>query len=287
MNKRIDLVLSMECNQRCTFCFNHAIKKRYDKEKFSLNNLKMTLEKGVKEGITSVSISGGEPTISKDFFQVLNLASRLGYKDIRVITNGMMFYYDAFAKKASKMGINQICVSLHGNSPEIHDKFTKVKGSFEKVIKGIKNIKKYFKNIQLTAHVVLTKETTSILEEHTRFLIDLGFDAVNFLYLMANSELNSKLAPNSTLVKEKLEKVIEQYKDDIYIHIGYLEPCLLPGYEKYFDTNDFDMEFISNCNELFEDWKQTLLDNKSMTEECHNCKFSNICMGHWIKNINS
>jgi len=279
--KRVDIVLGVSCNQNCKFCFNKALNEKLEKFKFPFFEVKKVLEKGAEEGISRVSISGGEPTISSDFHSTLELAHNLGYKDIRIVTNGMMFYYDSFAKKCLKKGITHICVSLHANSKELHDKMTEVPGSFLKVLRGLKNIKKYIPNAQLTAHVVLTKEIIEILKDHISFLIEKGFDAVNFLYLMPNSKLNWELIPDKTHVAEVLKEIIDLYKDKMYIHIGYLEPCTLKGYEQYFDVNDFDMEFMSNCNALFDGWKQTLIDNKIMDDKCLSCSYRKTCMGHW------
>jgi radical SAM protein with 4Fe4S-binding SPASM domain len=278
---RLDLVLGLECNQRCTFCFNNSIKHRYPQEAFSEQSILAKIEEGASAGITAASITGGEPTIFPTFFKVLDALKRHGFRDIRVITNGMMFHYASFVRRLAGYPVNQISISLHANTPELNDSLTMTEGSFIRTLEGIRNIKRHMQNTQLTAHVVLTRDVLPGLKDHTQTIIDLGFDAINYLYLMPNSEMNASLTPDPREAADILKGIIDSFRDMIYIHIGYMEPCRMPGYEEFFDVNDFNMEFMSNCEQLFYDWKATLIENKTIKDECKGCRFLKICLGYW------
>jgi radical SAM protein with 4Fe4S-binding SPASM domain len=273
--ERIDLILGLECNQNCRFCFNQDLKFRG----YRIRDPHETISEGKALGLRKVSISGGEPTISKHFWEVLE--SCRGLDEVRLITNGLMLSYPAFTQRLKRYPVRNICLSLPSTDPETLSRMTGVRKALPLVKRAIANIRKDLSGTQLTAHVVMSKDNISSLKRHAKELVRLGFNGVNFLHLMPNSSFNCDQIPALEEVRSVLKDIIEEHKESIYIHIGYLEPCQLPGYETYFDTNDFDMEFFSNCNELFNDWIQTLKKNKEQREECRRCRYLQTCLGFW------
>jgi len=87
-------------------------------------------------GVEGVSLMGGEPLIRRDWQEI---ASKLISKGIKVgiVTNGYLFD-EKIAKLCEKIGIYQVCLSIDGASPEIHDRIRNVQGSYLKAIKALK-----------------------------------------------------------------------------------------------------------------------------------------------------
>ncbi len=152
--KRKWVGITAMCNNKCIFCLDGDIKNKFHK---SLSQIKQEFDSGLAEGCTRLVLSGGDPTVHPNFIEIIKLGRESGYKKIQIITNGRMFSYPIFLKKAIKAGLNEITFSIHGHNPEIHDSLTSVKGSFEQTVKGIKNALS-IRNLIVSADIVLNKK---------------------------------------------------------------------------------------------------------------------------------
>jgi radical SAM protein with 4Fe4S-binding SPASM domain len=124
------------CNLRCIHCYQNAGKP--------LPN-ELTLEeklKIVKEldeaGVPAIALSGGEPTVHRDFWPVLAEISRRGLYSA-VATNGLTFSNIEFAERARRAGLRYVEISIDAADPAIHDKFRGVKGAWDKAVAGLRN----------------------------------------------------------------------------------------------------------------------------------------------------
>ena len=153
--RRVDLMLSQQCNTNCIFCYLHGIKKSdYD---FSFDKIKETLENGAAKGYKEVYISGGEPTLNNKLPEIIAYAKKLGFQDIKIMTNGLRMSYPNFLKKLIGCGLNQLAFSLHGSDAKTHDFHTNYKGSFELSEKAIDNALTYKDKLKIEVNSVITK----------------------------------------------------------------------------------------------------------------------------------
>jgi cyclic pyranopterin phosphate synthase len=95
----------------------------------------------VSLGITKVRITGGEPLLRKgvvDFVRELSklrISSGTGL-DIAITTNGHLLA--EMAKPLKDAGLNRVTVSMDAVDPDIFAKITRVPGSFEQVLTGVR-----------------------------------------------------------------------------------------------------------------------------------------------------
>ena len=64
------------------------------------------LQRARRQGAQHLWLSGGEPTLRRDFLTTLRAAKTLGYQRIKVQSNGLLFAYPDFAAKAGAMGLS-------------------------------------------------------------------------------------------------------------------------------------------------------------------------------------
>jgi len=128
--------ISTNCNFRCRYC------KVWKKRKKDLKTEKVFLLLDIlkKYGIQRLAIGGGEPLLRKDIGKIIDYSKKKGFYTT-ITTNG---YYLKDRVKYLK-NIDAIIVSLDGNE-FVHDKQRK-KGTFKKIITGIKLAKKAKLNI--------------------------------------------------------------------------------------------------------------------------------------------
>ncbi|MBT6339995.1 MAG: radical SAM protein [Desulfobacula sp.] len=85
---------------------------------------------------TNIIFLGGEPTLHPDLYLAVKAAKRLGFKSITIDTNGYLF--NNILEKISCDEIDFFSFSLDGATRKTNDAI-RGKGSYDKVIQGIKN----------------------------------------------------------------------------------------------------------------------------------------------------
>jgi organic radical activating enzyme len=97
----------------------------------------------------SFSLTGGEPTISADLPKLIELIDYFQKGvSIKCLTNGRMFAYPEYARSILKSCVHlSLAIPLHSIDGKIHDKITRVQGSFLQTVKGLENIFKYKRSI--------------------------------------------------------------------------------------------------------------------------------------------
>lgn len=118
----VNLELTKHCNARCEFCACWQVE--------SPNELKSYKEVVKNLRPVVLSVSGGEPLVRKNWFELL--------KEVRpychylvMITNGALLT-EKIADQLSSIGLNQLAISLDYND-ETHDNVRKIPGLYKKI----------------------------------------------------------------------------------------------------------------------------------------------------------
>ena len=138
------------CNLNCKHC---RVSEKNDKEQLSLVQAKMLLAELWYEGVTKLNLSGGEPFLRKDLFEILEYARK--FDDIVITTNGTLLNEEV-CQKLSEFSNIKLSISLDGME-KTHDEFRRKKGTFKTVINNLVLLKKY--NIPYAIKYTLSKET--------------------------------------------------------------------------------------------------------------------------------
>lgn len=167
--KQLEVRLGYGCNNNCVFCLNKS--KRFHKD-FPLNVLIEEIKKAIKTGCRNLTITGGEPLIHKDFFNLLDSAIAEGIEEIVIQTNGRMLSYEDLLKKIiSRPARFSFLVSFHFPNKDLYNKYCQVDG-FDQVVKGIKNLVK--NKCSFTTNTAIFKYNISNLKEINKILEKLG-----------------------------------------------------------------------------------------------------------------
>lgn len=167
------LEVTSRCNARCEHCGSRC-DGNMQGEEVSAEDLKRTL-KDIAEHYDPyyiyLNVTGGEPLMRKDLFDIVNYAVSLGYR-WGMTTNGMLINEKMF-KKIEEAKMSTVSVSIDGLK-ETHESFRKVPNSFEKIIDGIKMMlnSDVIKIVQVTT--VVNKKNMHELEDIYNLLLDIG-----------------------------------------------------------------------------------------------------------------
>lgn len=228
--------INNECNLNCKHC---RVSEKNDHEKLSLKEAKQLLSEIWYNGITMLNLSGGEPFLRKDLFDILDYTKK--FEDIVITTNGTLLDEQKCKKLANYLNV-RLSISLDGLE-ETHDKFRQKKGAFQKVIHTLPILKKY--NIPYAIKYTLSQETMG--------------DAIGLIRLIAKygaTEFNTRrviVAGNAEqdmlLTKEEYKKIIQQIIQEckkLGIHFRTGDPLLIPVFSEVFgiDTKKDDLSKI-------------------------------------------
>ncbi|MBK6921397.1 MAG: radical SAM protein [Deltaproteobacteria bacterium] len=127
--------LTFDCNDRCVFCLDSDT---HDGRIRARDEVKAQILDGRRKGAERLILSGGEPTIHPDFVDFVRLGRAAGYTRVQTVTNGRMFAYPEFLRRALDAGLGEITFSIHGPDAKIHDALVGVKGAFDEEIAGLR-----------------------------------------------------------------------------------------------------------------------------------------------------
>jgi len=127
-----------KCNLRCPSCFEKSSPESDRLEQLAFEEVKPLMDKAISMNVRSLSFTGGEPFINKEFISMLDYA--LDYKPCLVLTNGTQPMQNSFAKIAellTKPNNLSFRISLDFPNEEEHDQI-RGKGNFALAVKSLK-----------------------------------------------------------------------------------------------------------------------------------------------------
>lgn len=125
--------LTYRCNLDCFFCYNDTALKGTP---LSLEQYFQLFEELRALGTMELTLSGGEPLAHPHFFKLGARARELGFV-VRIKSNGHALRGLLAQRIKETIDPFMIEVSLHGSTAAVHDRQTRVPGSFEQLMKNI------------------------------------------------------------------------------------------------------------------------------------------------------
>lgn len=124
------------CNFRCNYCLPNGYQPEPNKPSFlTLDEIRRLVNNFSLIGTEKVRITGGEPTLRKDFLPIVETISQIeGIKQIALTTNGFRLLKDVAAWKSA--GVTSINVSVDSLDPRMFQRITGV-NKFDEIMRGI------------------------------------------------------------------------------------------------------------------------------------------------------
>lgn len=138
------------------------------------------LEEIRRVGQAVIILTGGEPLLRPDIFELARHGSKLGLRMV-MAPNGTLIT-EQNAKEMVSSGIQRISISLDGDTKESHDRFRKVEGAFDGAMNGIGFAKKAGLPFQI--NTTITLQNFEALERIQQLAVDLGAVAHHIFLLV-------------------------------------------------------------------------------------------------------
>ncbi|KAJ1972696.1 hypothetical protein H4R35_004534 [Dimargaris xerosporica] len=246
--------LTERCNLRCTYCMpEEGVPLTPNDQLLQTEEILYLARVFVAQGVTKIRLTGGEPTIRKDFAAIvaqLNLLRPLGLRSISVTTNGI-----ALKRKLPHLvanGLDGINFSLDTLDPFKFQLITRRKG-MERVLECLDQALKYTPDVTTKINCVVTGgvnddevgdfvELTRTRPVHIRFIEYMPFDG--------NRWKSTKLVPSHELLKRiesrfgSVDKLTDAPNDTSRSY-------RVPGYQGQFGfISSMTDHFCSTCNRI-------------------------------------
>lgn len=145
------LELTYRCNLDCFFCYNDlGLRGR----PLSTDRYLELLDELASLEVMNLILSGGEPLAHPDFFTIGRRARDLGFV-VRVKSNGHGLRGRVARRLKDEVDPYTVDVSLHGATAEIHDRQTRVTGSFDRLMENLPQLLDL--GIRLKVNATLTR----------------------------------------------------------------------------------------------------------------------------------
>ena len=130
----VSLELTYACNLDCFFCYNDRDKLG---KPLSLAQYDRLLEDLARMQTLYLMLTGGEPMVHPHFFAIGRKARELGFVT-RVRTNGHSLNRRMADRVRDEIEPYAVEVSLHGATADVHDRQTRLPGSFDRLIANLR-----------------------------------------------------------------------------------------------------------------------------------------------------
>ena len=170
------------CNSRCLFCLDSDTPRDVF---LPADEVKAEIDRGRDElGAEKIIISGGEASLHPEFADFIRYARERGYDRVQTVTNGYRFAEREFYEACMAAGLGEITFSLHGHTPELHDRLTQTRGAFKRLIKGMVRALRDPRRPIVNVDVVINKQNVAVIDKIVELCISLGVTEFDLLHVI-------------------------------------------------------------------------------------------------------
>ena len=162
------LELTYRCNLKCVHCY--AIGSGDARQEMDTNKWFDILDQLSDANVLSIVFTGGEVFVRDDFFEIFDYAINKRFL-VDIYSNGTKITDEQIGYIAGRY-INSFQTSIYGDTPELHDSITGVKGSFDKTLNTMRKFKEY--GVSLTIKTIMMKQNADSCSGMREIANDLG-----------------------------------------------------------------------------------------------------------------
>ncbi len=276
------------CNLRCPLCATGAGTLKRLKGSMKLIDFEKIIDM-LPASVTDLYLWGqGEPFMAPDFLNMIQYASRHGFRTF-VSTNGH-FLDDVHGIVNS--GLYSLIISLDGVDKETYE-FYRVRGDFERVVNGIKNVSETIKNNSrgpiITLQYIITQKNAADMKKFISFADEVGADRVVFktvqavsiksgeLYLPDNMKLTRYRKNDKGMIETDRNWFLKNRCLRLYYSLqidwqGNILPCCFDKDSKYIMGNVYEDSFSNIWNsEKYRSFRNMLNKKGRILSMCKDC----------------
>ncbi|MBF0496706.1 MAG: heme b synthase [Deltaproteobacteria bacterium] len=198
--------VTRRCNLACSHCRASAKDIPYQNE-LSTAESRGLIDEMVKSGNPVVILTGGEPLLRDDIFELAAYGTEKGLRMV-MAPNGTLITPER-AKEMLRAGIHRISISLDGATKESHDNFRQVPGAFDGALRGMAEARAA--GVEFQVNTTVTMENLAELPAIQDLAVRLGAAAHHVFMLVPTGR--AKDVKVSGISAEEYEKILNWLYD--------------------------------------------------------------------------
>ncbi len=191
--------LTARCNLRCVHCRAEA-QEDFASGELSTDEIIKVAHDVREAGDPIVILTGGEPLVRPDFFEIAGECTRL-FTRVALATNGTLID-DPLAARIVNTGIQRVSISLDGARAETHDAFRGMRGSFDEALAGFDALKRAGASVQV--NVTITRHNDAEIDNLLQLCLDRGADAFH-IFMLVPVGCGAQISDDVRLSREEFE----------------------------------------------------------------------------------
>ncbi|MGL5513215.1 MAG: putative heme d1 biosynthesis radical SAM protein NirJ2 [Sporomusa sp.] len=227
------------CNINCIHCYRDAGVREHDE--LSTSEGKTLLTEMAQAGFKIVILSGGEPLLRPDIYQLIAHARSVNMRPV-LGTNGILITADV-AAKLKQAGLACAGISLDSQDKAKHDPFRGAAGAWEQAVRGMEACREIGLPFQI--HTTVTKWNADEITDITDFAVTLGAVAHHIFFLVPTGR--GKDIEETTLKTAEYEAIITRIlhkQKQVPIEI---KPTCAPQFMRIAQQEGIPQRFRKGC----------------------------------------
>lgn len=230
---------TQQCNINCVHCYRDAGAKRSDE--LSTEEGKKLLSEIAKAGFKIMILSGGEPLLRPDIYELIAHAAAVGLRPV-LGTNGILINTDT-AAKLKTAGLRCAGISVDSCQAERHDTFRGIKGAWQQTMAGIKACRQAGLPFQI--HTTATSLNEAEITDITDLTVELGAVAHHIFFLVPAGR--GRDIEDTTLKTEQYEALLGRILDKQAATPIELKPTCAPQFMRIAKERGVPMRYTRGC----------------------------------------
>ena len=196
--------ITRRCNLKCIHCYSDSDAREYPGE-LTWDQCTGVLDDLAQFGVPGVLLSGGEPLIHPQFFELASYARGKGLR-LTLSTNGTLIDREA-ARRLKDPGFAYVGISLDGIGAT-HDHFRGRQGAFEKTVVAFRHCKAVGQKVGL--RLTLSTHNIADLDRILDFIEAEDIDRVCFYHLVYSGRGSNVVDVTHEQTRAAVDKIIDR-----------------------------------------------------------------------------
>lgn len=280
-NDCYEIILNHNCDLACGFCSQSDFDPKI---KSGLKDAVRHIYTAKKLDYKRLGFSGGEALLRADLPFLAATARKVGFKTVRLQTNGVRLADAALCRRLAAAGLNVCKFTFPGHTAPVHDRLTGAAGSFKKSLRGLDNMLAL--KLAVGVNIPAVKYNYRGLPAALRFFMDRGVANFTLIYPIYVGNMRKNFKALGVSMPEASGSIVAALDFAQAAGLGIkdvkalnMPPCLLSGHgDKAVDLYKFNTTVASPLG-LSWDLDSNIAADKAAGPICAACIFRRRCPG--------
>jgi len=287
-DKQIEIQLGHMCNNRCVFCVSGQRTAMREAFPVPAEPILAQIRAARAQGMTKLTLLGGEPTLQPDFKTIVQESVALGFDEIVIFSNGVKTARASYIDEVLALGGNFTWrLSFQGGNALAHERTTKKLGSFRRLVDTLGHLRE--RGQRITVNMCVVQSNFASVADFPTLLLPYGVSQIHLdmvrpldAGVRTEEEMRAMLPRYADLVPA-LETMVAGFPAGFDANIGNLPYCVAPGLAPWIhhDGEQTLTVAIDEQDTVSEPWNKYEVKRRDKIKKpsCATCLFDSKCNG--------